>query len=372
MNASVVIPLHNGAPTIERAIESVLAQRLPPMEIIVVDDGSTDDGPAIVAEAFPEVVLHHQVNMGAGAARNAGIVQARSEWLAFLDADDVWGPSHLELAAAAIVQHPDAMFIASSRPRPFRVDIHGLNRTEALAHSALPIEPLTDVAFTTGNYLTQQPRNPHVVHSSTVLVHRSVFNSDGMRFGGTRIGEDWELWTKIGLRHPLVSIQAVTVIISRTPGSITDVAGRALAEDSPARDCFAYLRQPFVVVANRALESGDLGICDRRTLERFVDGHICGQWKEVLIHAEQPCARRVAANLSSWMGPNAVAFIVASLLPRPVASAVSALLRRVHRRHGRQPESSPFLDVNALLGASDPIGQNTRDERTTDHRHPTD
>jgi glycosyltransferase involved in cell wall biosynthesis len=350
MKISVVIPVHNGAATIGRAIESVLAQRSPPTEIIVVDDGSTDHGPAIVASDFPEVILLRQVNMGAGEARNAGIHRAQSEWVAFLDADDVWGPSHLQFAAEAVAQYPDAMFLASSPPRPFRVDINGLNRAEALARSALHAEPPKSIAFSTGNYLKQQPRSPDIVHSSTVLVHRSVFDRDGLRFRRSRHYEDYELWTRIGLHHPLVSIRAVTVVISRTHGSITDVDGRALAGDSFERDCFAYLRRPHVAVANRALESGDVGICERRTLERFVDGSIRSQWKEVLFYAEQSCARRVWANLHSWVGPDAVLFTIAALLPRPVSRVVAALLRQVHRHQGRRPVISPFLNVNSLLG----------------------
>lgn len=99
---TVVIPLYNGARTIAEALRSVLEQTLPPDEIIVVDDGSTDDGPAIVrrmAETHP-ITLLSQPNAGQSAARNLGIQHAHGDLIALLDQDDSWYPSHLaELAA---------------------------------------------------------------------------------------------------------------------------------------------------------------------------------------------------------------------------------------------------------------------------------
>jgi glycosyltransferase involved in cell wall biosynthesis len=85
---SVIIPVYNGAGTIARAIESVLEQTYPPCELIVVDDGSTDETARIVAGIGRRVTYLHQANAGVSAARNNGARQANGEWLAFLDADD--------------------------------------------------------------------------------------------------------------------------------------------------------------------------------------------------------------------------------------------------------------------------------------------
>ncbi len=94
---SVVIPLYNKGRYIERALSSVLTQTYPPLEIIVVDDGSTDDGPEKVLNCRDErVVLNKQSNKGPGAARNAGLSRARGKYIAFLDADDEWMPHFLE------------------------------------------------------------------------------------------------------------------------------------------------------------------------------------------------------------------------------------------------------------------------------------
>src|SRR5436305_1029668 len=87
---SVIIPVYNGERYLGEAIESVLAQSYHWLEIILVDDGSTD-GSATVAKQFsPAVQVVRQPNLGAGAARNRGIALAQGEFLAFLDADDLW------------------------------------------------------------------------------------------------------------------------------------------------------------------------------------------------------------------------------------------------------------------------------------------
>jgi glycosyltransferase involved in cell wall biosynthesis len=92
---AAIIPLFNGAAHIAEAIRSVLAQTVRPDEILVVDDGSTDDGPAIV-ERFGEARLIRQENAGQSAARNRGVRQSSSSLLAFLDQDDSWYPHHLQ------------------------------------------------------------------------------------------------------------------------------------------------------------------------------------------------------------------------------------------------------------------------------------
>lgn len=108
---SVVIPVYNGERFLGEAIGSVLSQAERPLEVIVIDDGSTD-GSAEVARAFPSVNYVYQANAGQAEARNQGAALATGEFLAFLDADDVWMPDKLtwQLAAFAAEPHLDAVF----------------------------------------------------------------------------------------------------------------------------------------------------------------------------------------------------------------------------------------------------------------------
>jgi glycosyltransferase involved in cell wall biosynthesis len=93
-----IIPLYNGARWIEEAIAGVLSQTLPPDEFIVVDDGSTDNGPAIVAKLAQShpITLLHKPNGGQSAARNFGVAHSKSALIALLDQDDIWYPNHLQ------------------------------------------------------------------------------------------------------------------------------------------------------------------------------------------------------------------------------------------------------------------------------------
>ena len=107
---SVVIPVYNAAPFVHRAIESALAQTHRPLEIIVVDDGSTDETAQIVRR-YP-VTLLQQKNGGPGRARNAGVRLSRGEWIAFLDHDDAWHPEKTERQLACVESDVSAVFSA--------------------------------------------------------------------------------------------------------------------------------------------------------------------------------------------------------------------------------------------------------------------
>lgn len=111
VDLSVIIPVYNGERYLGAAIESILQQSLPPQEIIVVDDGSSDAS-AEVAGHYPQVRLIAQENAGAAAARNNGVAQSSGKFLAFLDADDLWVPEKTALQMAKLEKDPslDAVF----------------------------------------------------------------------------------------------------------------------------------------------------------------------------------------------------------------------------------------------------------------------
>jgi glycosyltransferase involved in cell wall biosynthesis len=100
--ASCIIPVFNGEPYLRQAVESILAQNYRPLEVLIVDDGSTD-GSATIARSFPEPVRYlRQKNAGPAAARNHGISEARGSYLGFLDADDLWLPEKLARQVAEL------------------------------------------------------------------------------------------------------------------------------------------------------------------------------------------------------------------------------------------------------------------------------
>ncbi len=108
-SVSVIIPTYNNAPFVASAIDSALAQSHREIEVIVVDDGSTDDTEAGLARWQDRVRYIRTANAGAGAARNRGIAEARCPLIAFLDSDDGWMPDRLYLARAVMQARPDVV-----------------------------------------------------------------------------------------------------------------------------------------------------------------------------------------------------------------------------------------------------------------------
>src|SRR5215469_7092565 len=107
-SVAVVIPVYNGAATVGRAIDSVLGQTRRPEEIIVVDDGSSDATPEVVAGYGSRIRYHRRKNSGASAARNFGVHAATASWIAFLDHDDEWLPDKISVQMRALAANPDA------------------------------------------------------------------------------------------------------------------------------------------------------------------------------------------------------------------------------------------------------------------------
>lgn len=105
---TAIIAVHNGEAYLAEAIESVLQQTWPSLELIIVDDGSTDSSAQIVQSYGDRIRYHYQENAGLGAARNAGIAMARGNYIAFLDADDLWPPQKLERQMEFLKRNPDA------------------------------------------------------------------------------------------------------------------------------------------------------------------------------------------------------------------------------------------------------------------------
>jgi GT2 family glycosyltransferase len=185
---SVVIPAFNAATTIRSAVASVLRQTVPVLEVIVVDDGSTD-ATAQVVEAIddPRVRYISRINGGPSAARNAGIAAARGEWVGFLDSDDLWLPRYVETATAALDAAPNPGF-AYTDAYVFDVGRHQI-RVQSAMDAIVPPPP--DRA----SFLAAVIRRNFVFTSAVVPV--AVLGAVGGYDETLRLSEEYDLWLRI-------------------------------------------------------------------------------------------------------------------------------------------------------------------------------
>lgn len=220
LSISVVIPLYNKRDEVGATLRSVLAQTLPPMEVIVVDDGSTDGGAEVVRTVGgPSVRLISQSNAGVSAARNRGAAQAQGAYVAFLDADDRWEPGFLAEIAAMIREFPGCGIYSTA----FWV-VGREGRFPA---------PCPDRRGVVGNFFRDSAHRYISIPSASV-VPRRVFEQTGGFPVGMKIGEDLYLWVKIARRLPVCFSPARLVCYSKT------AANRSAAIYTPEKTDFSF------------------------------------------------------------------------------------------------------------------------------------
>lgn len=172
---SVVIPTYNRARTIRKALDTALEQTYQNIEIIVVDDGSTDETENVLAFYEGRIRYFKQANQGASAARNRGIREARGKYIAFLDSDDQWLPNKLEKQIALLESQPDLSFVAC------------LSTVEKRTYAGYE-----DHASQFIRFIVQ----PFTQNMTRYVVRRDCFEQHGY-FDPTLQGpEDWELWLR--------------------------------------------------------------------------------------------------------------------------------------------------------------------------------
>ena len=222
---TVVLPTYNRAGLARRAIESVLAQTARAVcDLVVVDDGSTDATPQVVACYADQVRYVRQSNAGVSAARNTGVRAQPNEFVAFLDSDDVWEPDKVARQLAALRRYPTAVLCAGRVMRLDAVDGTELPGTAV----SVPTGCATDFApaLFEGNFLG----------TSTVLARSDILARVGLFRTDLRICEDYHLWVRIACRGPGVYLdQQLATYSVGSPFSLAYSPSRLLREELRAR-----------------------------------------------------------------------------------------------------------------------------------------
>ena len=195
MKFSVVIPLYNKEKYIRQAIESILAQSFRDFEILIIDDGSTDESLKIATEFNESIrVIKHDRNRGLSAARNTGIREAKGDFVVFLDADDYWKPEFLEAIARLTKQFAQASLFATAYEEVY--PNHTIKPKVMLNH----VTENQDILIT--DYFVRNLGQPLYNHSS-LAVRRSFFEQIGGYDQSLTFSEDVEFGVRANLASPL-------------------------------------------------------------------------------------------------------------------------------------------------------------------------
>ena len=205
---SVVVPTYNYGPFVCEAVKSVLVQTQSLLEIIVVDDGSQDDTAALLEQFGDSIRYVYQENRGLSAARNTGIGEARGEWIAFLDSDDLWHPRKIERISHAISVHPELCAIGSDMvlfsdkpPDPRQID------GDCMRFRHIGLRSLV--------------YGEHFSGGSGAVVKKSCFDVVGGFDEKLRAVEDLDMWVRLASKFPMARLREPLVFVRVHPTSMS-------------------------------------------------------------------------------------------------------------------------------------------------------
>ena len=223
MRFSVIIPVYNKACTIMESVQSVLAQTFKDYEIVIVNDGSTDDFGEIerVLEQYESVRIIHQENSGVSVARNTGIKNARGSYICFLDADDLYIENHLEILNNVIERYPEKSYFATS---------HCTLYPDGRRWSSNSIIRNYDEAFVCKNlFKLLNQRGDAVINTNSMCISKSIIEQNDFYFEPhEKIGEDTDMWFRIALKYSIVIVKAETTVYQREYSTATAKSSNTL------------------------------------------------------------------------------------------------------------------------------------------------
>jgi glycosyltransferase involved in cell wall biosynthesis len=223
IRVSVVIPTYNRAEFLLETLESVFSQTVAPYEILVMDDGSTDATPDLLAAWTDRLLYARQENKGVAAARNLGLRLARGDWVAYLDSDDLWTPDKIERDRDAHQRHPTAKVL------------YGGSRRFSRGRVGRPRVPLAD-----GRRLLQELALRNSLSVGGVTVRREALLEISGFIEDVTLGPsaDWELWIRLASRYEFAYTGSATLLIREHPDNMMHDPARMEAAMSLAVERF--------------------------------------------------------------------------------------------------------------------------------------
>ncbi|MFA5242690.1 MAG: glycosyltransferase [Sulfuricella sp.] len=227
MRVSVVIPAYNSARFLRETIESVRQQTAPVHEIIVVDDGSTDETEQVIHSLGEGLVYIRQANAGVSAARNRGIAQATGEIIAFLDADDLWLPQKVENQVRVFLGNPDVALVATDRTD---IDAQGGLLLDSLFKKQGLYEFFSELRGNPVPLALSRLVQVNFIPTSSVMVRKSALAQVGVFDTAIRYGEDLELWARVAAQYPIACLPEVLIRYRQHGSNATQATEKLLLD----------------------------------------------------------------------------------------------------------------------------------------------
>ena len=194
---SVIIPTYNRCDLLKRAINSVIKQTITPKEIIIVDNGSTDQTYQMVSSLFPEINYFIEKKRGVSAARNKGILESKSKWIAFLDSDDAWKPTKLEKQMEYSVFNQDKYRIIHTDETWYR-NKKFLNQLKKHKKS--------------GGNIFKNSLQLCCISPSSVVLKKQIFDDYGLFDENLEVCEDYDMWIRITAKEEVGFLDSPLVL----------------------------------------------------------------------------------------------------------------------------------------------------------------
>lgn len=213
---SVVIPAYNAERFIADALLSIQEQDYAPIEILIVDDGSSDNTVEVIRQTAPEAHLISQRNAGASSARNKAMQQARGEFICFLDADDGWFPGKIRAQANYLTSHPEVGVVYHNW-LVWKPNADGTFSPPAIPATTLP----GSIQSENSGWLYCQLLLDSIVHTSTVMFRRSLLYEIGYFDTSLKTGEDYDYWLRASRICQIHKLAGTYSFYRAAPGSLT-------------------------------------------------------------------------------------------------------------------------------------------------------
>jgi glycosyltransferase involved in cell wall biosynthesis len=252
---SVIIPTYNRGWILKDAIESVVTQTFSDVELIVVDDGSTDNTKEILDQYKHQIKVIHQANKGVSAARNAGITASIGKYIAFLDSDDIWLPEKLSCQVDFFSSNPDAQ-ICQTEEIWMK---NGKKINQKKKHKKI------------SGYIFERSLALCLVSPSAVMIKKNLFNDTGLFDESLLSCEDYDMWLKVSQKYPVYLINKPLIIkrgghtdqLSAKPGldkyriqSLKKIIESNTLSDDQYKKAVRTLKEKCVIYAQGCMKRG--------------------------------------------------------------------------------------------------------------------